>query len=55
MKPHSPEKKKKCSAFDHDFKNLKRYKRADWRCPRCGYNVMLLLVFASEAGVDLTK
>lgn len=46
---------KKCEGLDHDFKNLKRHGRADWRCPKCGENVMLLLVFAHEAGIDLTK
>lgn len=48
-------KKKECDTFEHDFKHLKRYGRADYRCPKCGVNVMLLLFFASEAGVDLAK
>ena len=47
--------KKTCLALNHDFKNLKRYGRADWRCPKCGINVMLLLVFAEQSGIDLTK
>ena len=47
--------KKTCSVLNHDFKNLKRYGRADWRCPKCGINVMLLLVFAEQSGIDLTK
>lgn len=29
--------------------------RADYRSPKCGENVMLLLVFAADANVDLTK
>lgn len=40
---------------DHDFKNLKRMGRADYRCPRCGKNVMMLLVLAKDAGIDLTE
>ena len=48
-------KKKECLNLQHDFKHLKRYGRADWRCPICGENVMLLLVFAQEVGIDLTK
>lgn len=48
-------KKKVCKNLNHDFKHLKRYGRADWRCPKCGKNVMLLLFFAYEAGIDLTK
>lgn len=47
--------KKDCETLNHDFKHLKRYGRADWRCPKCEENVMLLLVFASQAGIDLTK
>jgi hypothetical protein len=49
------EKEFDCKNFNHDFKNLKRRGRADWRCPLCGENVMLLLVFAADAGIDLTK
>ena len=51
--PHTM--KKKCKNFNHDFKNLKRYGRADWRCPRCGENVILLLVLAQQTGIDLTQ
>lgn len=47
--------KKECEVFNHDFKHLKRYGRADWRCPKCGKNVMILLVYAYDAGIDLTK
>ncbi len=47
--------KNDCGVMDHDFKHLKRYGRADYRCPKCSKNVMLLLVFAAEAGLDLTK
>lgn len=46
---------KECEVFDHDFKHLKRFGRADYRCPKCGKNVMLLIVYAQEAGIDLTK
>lgn len=46
---------KKCEVMNHDFKHLKRFGRADWRCPKCGENVMLLLVYAYKAGIDLTK
>ena len=49
------DKKKECGIMEHDFKHLKRFGRADWRCPKCGKNVMLLLVFAQESGIDLTK
>jgi len=44
-----------CNDFNHDFKHLKRYGRADWRCPKCDTNVMLLLVTAQQAGIDLTE
>lgn len=47
--------KKSCENLDHDFKHLKRYGRADWRCPKCGDNVMLLIVLAQQAGIDLTE
>jgi len=47
--------RKICGVMDHDFKHLVRKGRADWRCPKCSQNVMLLLVFAHEAGIDLTK
>lgn len=47
--------KKDCGVTEHDFKHLKRFGRADWRCPKCGKNVMLLLVYAQQAGIDLTK
>ncbi len=43
-----------CETLDHDFGNLRRFGRADWRCPKCGENVMLLLVLAADAGIDLT-
>ena len=46
---------KKCDILCHDFKNLVRHGRADWRCPKCGENVMLLLVYATQAGLDLTE
>lgn len=57
MTPKQPraEKKKDCDTLEHDFKHLKRFGRADHRCPICGKNVMLLLVYASQAGIDLTK
>ena len=45
----------KCENLDHDFKNLIHKGRADWRCPKCGDNVILLLVYAYDAGIDLTK
>ena len=47
-------KKEKCEVMEHDFKHLKRFGRADWRCPKCGENVMLLLVYAYQAGIYLT-
>lgn len=46
---------KECGVMEHDFKHLKRFGRADWRCPKCGNNVMLLLVFAQQSGIDLTE
>jgi hypothetical protein len=46
---------RKCKTLEHDFKHLKQYGWADWRCPKCGENVMLLLVFAYDAGIDLTN
>lgn len=49
------DRKKTCDTLNHDFKHLKRFGRADWRCPKCGENVMLLLVYAYQAGIDLTK
>ena len=57
MKATTPiqETEKKCDTLNHDFKHLKRFGRADWRCPKCGENVMLLLVYAYQAGIDLTK
>lgn len=48
-------KLKKHTSLEHDFTNLKRYGRADWRCRGCGENVMILLVLAQEAGIDLTE
>jgi ribosomal protein L37AE/L43A len=54
-KMNKTKKKFDCKNLQHDFKHLKRYGRADWRCPKCGENVMLLLVYAYEAGIDLTK
>lgn len=53
METKKPETK--CGVSDHDFKHLKRYGRADWRCPKCQENVMILLVLAADAGIDLTK
>lgn len=53
--PNLKAPKKECEVFEHDFKNLKRFGRADWRCPLCGKNVMILLVYASDAGIDLTE
>jgi len=52
---NTKDKRKECKIFDHDFKNLIRKGRADWRCPKCGKNVMILLVYAEQAGIDLTK
>ena len=49
------DKKFDCKNLQHDFKHLKRFGRADWRCLKCGENVMLLLVFASQVDIDLTK
>ena len=50
--PKTTKSVKKCK---HDYENLKRCGRADWRCPKCGDDVMLELAVAYEAGVDLTK
>jgi len=54
-KKTSKEERVECGPFDHDFKHLIRKGRADYRCPKCNENVMLLLVFAQDAGIDLTK
>ena len=35
-----------------DFKNAKRYGRADYRCPNCGKQLMLEMVLMTEAGID---
>lgn len=51
-KSNQPHTKKLCKNLQHDFKNLKRFGRADWRCPKCGDNVMLLLLYMYEAGID---
>lgn len=48
-------KKKECELFEHDFKNLIRRGRATAFCPKCDTDVMLLLVYALDAGIDLTK
>jgi len=33
----------------HDYKNPKRFGRADWRCSLCGKNIMLELVLIQDA------
>ena len=38
-----------------DFKNAKRYGRADWRCPNCGKQLILEMVLMADAGIDYTK
>ena len=48
-------KKTECEIFEHDFKHLLRRGRATAVCPKCGKDVMLLLVYALGAGIDLTK
>lgn len=47
--------KKECEIFEHDFKHLTRKGRATAFCPKCGKDVMLLLVYALDTGLDLTK
>lgn len=44
-----------CETLEHDFKHLIRRGRANYECPRCGENVMILLTFAYKAGIDLTE
>jgi hypothetical protein len=44
-----------CKNLQHDFKHLKRCGRANWQCPVCKKDVILLLVLAHESGIDLTK
>ena len=35
-----------------DFKNAIRKGRADWRCPKCGRQLMLDMVFMTDADVN---
>lgn len=46
--------KKPCDTFKHDFKHLIR-KGYTAICPKCGKDVMILLVYALQAGIDLTE
>lgn len=41
--------KKECKQCD--FKNAIRHGRADWRCPRCGRQLMLEMVFMADADI----
>ena len=43
--------KKPCKQCD--FENAIRFGRADWRCPKCGRNLMLEIVLMSQAGIKL--
>ena len=45
--------KKEIKCKDCDFKNAKRFGRCDWRCPKCGRQLMLEMVLMYEAGVEI--
>jgi predicted RNA-binding Zn-ribbon protein involved in translation (DUF1610 family) len=46
-----PSVKDKMTEIDvcaHDYEHPIRKGRADYRCPKCGENIMLMLVFIAE-------
>lgn len=46
-------KKKECSHLNHEWKNLQRKGRCSWICPKCGEDIMLILVLLHEAGISI--
>lgn len=41
-----------CKDLNHDFKHAIRKGRANYVCPVCGDQLMLLMLFMFEAGID---
>lgn len=49
-KDYRPKSKIECKTCDYG--NAIRYGRADWRCPRCGRQLMLEIVLMYDVGIN---